>query len=361
MASPRNLVDPAVLKKLVPAASLSADNFRDFAAKAVLETIPPGETICERGAKDGKTIFLISGELELVDGKGGTQSLSAGTQAALHPVAHQQPREFTVRAKGACEITRVESDGLDILVTWDQVSGIEVTDLSASMDLMNDESGDWMTQMLQSRAFRSLPPASIQGLFMSFEETPVNAGDVIVRQGDAGEYYYVIGRGEFEVSRGSGGESSKRALATLKPGQAFGEEALLSQENRNATVTAKTDGLLMRLSSADFSELLQGPVLTQVGLDDAKTMVKAGAMLMDVRMESEHKQSCIKGSFNVPLYTLRLKLTDLNKDRGYVCYCDTGRRSQAAAYLLTQEGFEACVLEGGLQAVSQAMRQAPTV
>ena len=81
-------------------------------------------------------------------------------------------------------------------------------------------------------------------------------------------------------------------------------------------------------------------------------MVKDGAVLLDVRMESEHKAGSIKGSVNVPLFMLRLKAESLDPTKRYICYCETGRRSQAAAYLMSEQGFETCTLKGGLQAIS---------
>ena len=79
-----------------------------------------------------------------------------------------------------------------------------------------------------------------------------------------------------------------------------------------------------------------------------------GATLMDVRMESEHATGSIKGSVNVPLYMLRLKAENLDRKGTYICYCETGRRSQAAAYLLSEAGFQSYTLKGGLQAMSEA-------
>jgi rhodanese-related sulfurtransferase len=48
------------------------------------------------------------------------------------------------------------------------------------------------------------------------------------------------------------------------------------------------------------------------------------------------------------LYFIRLKISTLERSRPYVVYCDTGRRSSAAAYILSERGFEAYVLKGGL-------------
>jgi len=54
---------------------------------------------------------------------------------------------------------------------------------------------------------------------------------------------------------------------------------------------------------------------------------------------------------NIPLYFLRLKLKTLDRKQNYICYCDTGRRSSAAAYILSERGFHSYVLRGGLQAI----------
>ena len=78
------------------------------------------------------------------------------------------------------------------------------------------------------------------------------------------------------------------------------------------------------------------------------------AVLLDVRLESEHKNSAIKGSRNLPIYMLRLKADGLDSGKKYVCYCDTGRRSSAAAYLLSERGLDAYVLKGGLTSLPQA-------
>ncbi|MDX1433721.1 MAG: rhodanese-like domain-containing protein, partial [Gammaproteobacteria bacterium] len=142
-------------------------------------------------------------------------------------------------------------------------------------------------------------------------------------------------------------------LAQLGDGDAFGEEALLSEGKRNATVTMETDGLLMRLSKDDFNALLKEPMLNSVDIEQAKAMVKQGAVLLDVRMESEHKAGSIKGSVNVPLFMLRLKAEALDPKKKYICYCETGRRSQAAAYIMSEHGFDSYVLTGGLQAIAQ--------
>jgi rhodanese-related sulfurtransferase len=77
------------------------------------------------------------------------------------------------------------------------------------------------------------------------------------------------------------------------------------------------------------------------------------ALWLDVRLESEYKNAALPGSINVPLFMLRLKASSLDHGKKYIVYCDTGRRSSSAVYLLTERGFDAYVLKGGLMALKQ--------
>jgi len=352
----KRLVDKQVLKNLVPPSALNAENFQELARKAVVEDLAAGRVLFKKGDADRKTMYLLEGELEIITDKGVESVLKGGTDQARHPLANQQPRQVTGKAKTNITVTSFDSDLLDILLTWDQLSGIEVSDIGVDDDDDDDEEsdgGDWMTRILQSKAFLRIPPANIQAMFMRLQEMPVKAGHPIIKQGEEGDYYYIISRGKCKVTRESASGSSV-TLAHLKDGDAFGEEALLSAAKRNASITMETDGLLMRLSQKDFEELLKAPMLNDVDLDKAKEMVREGAVLLDVRLESEHKAGHIKGSVNMPLFMLRLKAESMDARKKYICYCETGRRSSAAAFLLSERGFEGFVLKGGLQAMPHA-------
>jgi len=200
---------------------------------------------------------------------------------------------------------------------------------------------------LQSRAFLQVPPANIQAMFMRMQEVPMSAGEVIIKQGDDGDYYYIIKHGKAKVTRSSK-TGTELTLATLKDGDAFGEEALLSEAKRNATITMDTEGTLMRLSKEDFNALLKEPMLSWLTLDEALSKVAEGAKLLDVRLESEHSNNGLDDSMNIPLFMLRMKVDSLDVSTPYIVYCDTGRRSSAAAFLLSERGFESYALQGGL-------------
>ena len=343
-----NLVDKNTLKSFVPPSALNAENFQELAGKTFVEEVAAGKAIFKAGDTDRKAVYLIEGEVELTDAGGQASVVKSGTDVAKHPLANQQPRKHNAVAKVACKITRIDSDLLDILLTWDQLSGIEVDEISVEEEEVDeDDGGDWMTRILQSKAFLQVPPANIQAMFMRIQEVPVKADETIIKQGDDGDYYYIVKSGKCKVTRASK-TGSELVLATLGDGDAFGEEALLSEAKRNANIIMTTDGVLMRLSKEDFNELLKEPMLSWVSKDEGDKMVAEGAVWVDVRLDSEHKNNGLEGSMNLPLFMLRMKADKLDASKTYILYCDTGRRSSAAAFLLSERGLTACCLQGGL-------------
>ena len=344
-----DLVDKDLLRTLVPANSLNAENFQELAGKTTVEEVGAGKSVFKEGDVDRQSVYLIDGELEVTKDGGDATVVKSGTDSARHPIANHQPRKHTAVAKVASKITRIDSDLLDILMTWDQLSGIEVDEIAVEEDAGAEDEGDgdWMTRILQSKAFLQVPPANIQAIFMRMEELPVKNGDTIIKQGDDGDYYYIIKSGKCKVTRPSK-TGSELVLANLGDGDAFGEEALLSEAKRNANIIMTTDGMLMRLSKEDFNELLKEPMLSWVSNDEANKMVGEGAVWVDVRLDSEHKNNGIEGSVNIPLFMLRMKADKLDSSKQYILYCDTGRRSSAGAFLLSERGLQTCCLKGGL-------------
>jgi rhodanese-related sulfurtransferase len=209
-----------------------------------------------------------------------------------------------------------------------------------------------MFDLLSNPAFSHVPPGNLHLLFGCFEPVAVTSGQVIISQGGPGDYYYLIRSGSARVTR-SVSENKVITLAELNAKQGFGEDALISGEPRNATVTMLSDGELMRLPASQFNTLLREPLVHRVNLGQAAELIKNGAQLVDVRLEAEFKEGSLKGSINLPLYLLRLKANTLDRKRSYILFCQSGRRSSAAAFLLTQRGLDARVLEGGLAALKK--------
>ena len=217
------LVDRALLRTLIPANALNADNFLELAGKALVEEVPAGKTVFKIGDIDRKSVYLLEGQIALTDAAGTSTLVAAGSDAAKHPLSSHQPRKHGGKARTDCKITRLDSDLLDILLTWDQLSGIEVNEIQVDSSVI-DEDSDWMTKILQSKSFLLIPPANIQAMFMRIQEVATRAGEIVIHQGDEGDYYYIIKSGRAKVTRSSQ-TGTELTLATLKDGDAFGEEA----------------------------------------------------------------------------------------------------------------------------------------
>ena len=141
--------------------------------------------------------------------------------------------------------------------------------------------------------FAGVPAAALEAVSVRMEPVRVTAGEVVIREGDAADRFYLIGEGSFAVTRlraGPAGAMGATALEgaaapgaaalegagatvvehlrTMGPGQVFGEIGLLRGIPRTATVTAATDGALLALDGADFLELVNAGALVRPRLLD---------------------------------------------------------------------------------------------
>ena len=83
---------------------------------------------------------------------------------------------------------------------------------------------------------------------------------------------------------------------------------------------------------------------------EEKLSVNRGVFLLDVRTEKEWRQGHIKGAHNIPLHELGRRFDELEKHRNkeIICYCQTGKRSIAAAVRLKRMGYTAASMRGGI-------------
>ncbi len=132
-------------------------------------------------------------------------------------------------------------------------------------------------------------------------------------------------------------------------GRCFGEDALVNEAARNASVIMRTDGVLMRLGKQDFYRLLKEPVVATLAFNELQNTIAKGAVAVDVRSEEEYSEGHLPQAVNVPLNILAIKSRLLNKENTYLFYCDTGRRSRAAAHLLAQQGYKTLALDNCAQ------------
>jgi MFS family permease len=162
-------------------------------------------------------------------------SMGVGAVAASWVVATSGPRAALVGIGLVCPVLAAAS--------WWRLRGLDraVGVQDAEVELLR------RVPML-----RTLPLPSVEQLARGLERVALPAGAVVFSQGDVGDRYYVVESGEVEVI-GDG-----RVVATVGPGEGFGEIALLRRTRRTATVVACSDLVLRALSSDRFLPVVLG-------------------------------------------------------------------------------------------------------
>lgn len=333
-------INKSALRVFSPFDTLS-DEYLDKVLEKI-EQVPAarGTLIFKRGKELDTHYYLLSGRVDLIDAQFEGRSIEAGTELAKAPLTDQSPTLVSAVAKTDVELLQLERDFLDLVMAWSQ-SG-DHPDGEAS----SDDSHDWMSCLLESALFTRVPPSHIQQLFVRFEEIKASPGELIVKEGEPGDYFYVLESGRAEVSDKGG-----RVLAELTPGGYFGEEALVGDTTRNANVRMLSSGRLMRLEKADFKALLQVPTLRLIKAEQwPEGRQELGEhQVLDVRLPVERRFGKFPESRNIPLGQLRQALAELAGEITYVVSDDAGRRSYVAAQLLIQAGLNAVILEGAGQ------------
>jgi rhodanese-related sulfurtransferase len=347
---------PEQLASLAPLSGLSPQRLAELAQVAVVERGQRGSDPLKERLRAGQSVFLLQGELLLVYEGGGTLVIvgASGSEETRQALNRQGRSVARSKAITDVDLLFVEDDVLDILATWDQVASGSEAGHSAGGAHGDARliTGAFSLSSLRGGVFGQLPAAHIEELLKRFERIKVASGEAVIREGDEGDFYYVVESGRFQVERLVGG--AKVVLAELKSGEAFGEEALVSEAKRNATVLAQVDAVLLRLAREDFNVLLRQPLLKRISFQDAAARVRAGALWLDVRYPSEYQYDKLPGAINVPLAEVRNMFAVLDRSREYVAYCQSGRRSAAAAFLFAQRGFKVWLLDGGLKSAERA-------
>jgi len=338
------VIETKKLQTFSPLDSLSPSGLERVAEQMNVRVLRPGEMLFLKGDTDTPIYFLLEGRIDLrSDDHSAPLIIQAGSDAANMPLSRLKPRRYFAVAKTAASVAWIDEIVLDDLLTADHTASYEVS-------VIEGEDPEWMFRLFTSPAFKNVPSGNLAALFGHLQPVDVEAGQIIIRQGEPGEHYYMIRRGRARVLRAFNGEEPAQ-VAELGSGDAFGEEALLSGEPRNATIEMIESGQLMRLALDDFNTLLKAALVRFIDLTAAAVLIGRGARFLDVRSEAEFAEFSLPGSVNMPLSRLRQLTYQLEPKRQYIAVCQFESRSSAAAFLLSQQGYDVTVLAGGLDAI----------
>ena len=330
------------LAQLVPLNTLGEESLKGLLQSVDIETIKKGDLIFKEGDVDNLNIYLLSGRIGLLSGDKQVDLVEESSATARFPVAHQLPRKFSARALSKLEVVRLDSRLLSEALAKNESGGYQVED-----EVDEAEDADWMTQLLQSRVMQNIPAANLQGVMMRMKEVEVKEGDLVIREGDEGDYYYLLHRGHAVVLKLNDDKTDEAEVNRLAPGAAFGEDALLSNTPRTSSVKMVSDGVLLKLAKDDFIELVKHPLSDTISYEAACKLIDKGGLWLDVRDAEAYESGHLPGAINLPYSTLRYQLPSLSDEIHYVVYSQTGTRSIASAFLFMENGLDASILEGG--------------
>ncbi len=336
------------LRKLIPLNTLSPAKLGELLRGLSVEKVVSGTYLFRKGDLDQQNVYLLAGRVSLMNDRSEIDVVVGGSSLAKFPIAHRMPRECSAITKSRCEILRISNELLEPLLRDNQHSGREAESPAT------EHGDDWMSQLLNSRVFQQIPPAHIQAVMRRMKSVEADAGEEITRQGESGDYFYLINRGVCQVSRTTG-DGTTELLAQLGPGDCFGEEALLSDKPRGSTVTMMQPGVLIKLSGEDFSNYVKSSLFRTIGYEEAVERVASGARWLDIRDHADFNEGRISGAVNIPMGQLRQIRSDLQHDVCHVVCCQDGQSSPTAAFLLIEAGIEAVILEDGIGGVPQGI------
>src|SRR5450432_883037 len=122
-------LDLAILKTFSPLDGLKAENLHALARKRHIRELAAGRLLFKEGDTDKRTFYLVAGSIELRADEKVMGVIRAGTPEARAPLAPGLPRRFTARAQSSIEYILIDSDLLDVLLTWDQTGQYEVSEI----------------------------------------------------------------------------------------------------------------------------------------------------------------------------------------------------------------------------------------
>ena len=344
-----------ILARCYPFHQIDPQEILPLQAKLEVRDCKRGQTLLRRANNQpDKWTYLIAGNAELRRSFFDRENIQAGFDPAL------QPLDYLVLSDGGqivalddCTIVQVSRDLLDrslAAATSSDYSVATLHETDLSEDYLVSDSAvavDWMSRFLQSPLAQNLPATCIQQVLAKLEHRDVEKGEAIVRRGEVGIAIYIVTRGLAAVNIDEHILHDGREIALI-PGDYFGEESLVADTLRNATVIMEADGAVARLDRAVFDELVRPHLVREA--DDAmmERSLTAGTdnslAIIDVRFPIEYRRDALPASTNIPISLLRARLGMLDKSRQHLVTRHGGRRSELAVFLLRQAGFDAYLM-----------------
>ncbi len=335
MSAIEKINDIRSLKRFIPLNELEHDKLSELIENSSVLHFKKAQPIFS-GIEKNHNVYLLSGNVVRAPNSDHATLITASSSQARQAIMTPGKRPRMV-AENSVTVLSVDAELLDFLLNWGGGEGVVVDEINT------DGTNEWVDGLLQSEAILRLSPQSIQTLMSVVAPIEVNANEIVFNQNDEPDYYYMISRGCCVVTRRAEGQGAPTALARLGPGDAFGEEALIANTVRGATVRMLEDGLLLRLDQRNFKELLEQSLVNIVSNERAKRLKDKGAVVLDLRSAAAFSRD--GSGINIPFPELRSRISSLDKDGKYIVVSDDNNLSAVGAFLLSKKRFKVYLLK----------------
>jgi len=341
------------LQRFHPLTLVTGKDMDRVLAGASVMSLAKGQFLFRKTPPADVSYLLLEGEVEARESFDNRSLISASGSQARFALEHQARSGSSVRATTDCKILVLKREAMDALLAVEDDGGsfdvVMVEDTAERMEeaRFDDEySEDWMGRLLEAPLMSHLSATNIQRCFIELERVPFSAGQEVVKAGTHGDYFYILQQGEAHVITEEAGPYKGQTF-DLVPGDYFGEEALVADTVRNATVRMVTDGVLGRLTQAQFDAIFKSSLIQTIDLAKARSFLSGagiGYEIFDVRFPAEYRQAHVEGAMNMPVVVLRKRLREFDRNKTYLVTPEGGKRSELAVYLLRQAGLNAYLL-----------------
>lgn len=241
----------SLLKDTAAFAVLSDDELEQFADKFELVHFTLGQSVCRAGDIADAFFIVYSGRARVVAVNDNAEEVTVGTLTRGNSFGEQglladSRRQFTVRAASDLVLMRLGKEDFDRLL------------------IAHPELHEYFRKYISETSIRNflklstvlspLSSAEIRNLLDCLQVREFAADESIIREGDAGDAFFILREGSAKVVKNNG--NGGQVVNHLKAGDTFGELALLMGQPRAASVVTKEKSSVFRLEKQDFDRII---------------------------------------------------------------------------------------------------------
>jgi cGMP-dependent protein kinase len=246
--SVRNLIYQSI-KRNILFRSCSEEELHDLIDAFNTATLEAGAVVIKQGDEGDLFYVVEQGKLDIFVATGSSQQevlvgapYVSGSSFGELALMYGSPRAATIRAKSDCVLWSLDQRAFKGISTSHKQKRDEIIlDTLRKVKIGDSVLGD------------VLEPSELDAMALATQSDSFFKGDVIIRQGEKGDAFYIIKSGTIDVFIKDKGDEP---VVRLTSGQFFGEKALMSEDVRQATCIAFTDAECLTLMREDFVQML---------------------------------------------------------------------------------------------------------